>query len=172
MAKSLVVYFSRRGQNYWNGSIKELARGNTETVAEMIAEAVGADLFEVERTEPYPENYDACTREAQLEAHEKARPALVKYLDSIDAYDTIFVGYPNWWGTMPMPVFAFLERYDFTGKRVAPFCTHEGSGMGASEKDIARLCAGAKVEKGLPIHGGSVASAEPLIRSWLESVSK
>ncbi|EFF67212.1 hypothetical protein HMPREF7545_0152 [Selenomonas noxia ATCC 43541] len=172
MAKSLIVYFSRKGQNYSNGSIKSLAKGNTEAVAEMIAAAVGGDLFEVERTEPYPENYDACTREAQREAQEKARPALVKYLDSIDAYDTIFVGYPNWWGTMPMPVFSFLERYDFTGKRVAPFCTHEGSGLGKSEKDVRTTCAGAEVGKGLAVKGSQAAESAASVTRWAKAAAE
>lgn len=171
MAKSLIVYFSRKGQNYSNGSIKSLAKGNTEAVAEMIAAAVGGDLFEVERTEPYPENYDACTREAHREAQEKARPALVKYLDSIDSYDTIFIGYPNWWGTMPMPVFAFLERYDFTGKRVAPFCTHEGSGLGRSEKDVRAVCAGAEAVKGLAIKGSEAAASEASVTRWAKAAT-
>lgn len=166
MAKSLIIYFSRKGQNYWNGSIKDLAKGNTEIVAEMIAEAVDGDLFEVERAEAYAENYDACTREAQAEAQAKARPGLVRYIETIDDYDTIFVGYPNWWGTMPMPLFTFLERYDFTGKRVAPFCTHEGSGLGRSEKDVRALCAGADVVKGLAVQGSAAAEEASAVTKW------
>ena len=166
MAKSLVIYFSHRGENYWNGSIKNLVKGNTEIVAEMIAEAVHADLFEVERAKPYPLSYDACTKEAQEEARAKARPELVYGLESIDEYDTIFIGYPNWWGTMPMPMFAQLERLNFTGKRVAPFCTHEGSGLGKSEKDVRTVCAGAEVVKGLAIKGAEAAESAQYVIPW------
>ena len=135
----------------------------------MIEEAVDGDLFEVERVEAYAEDYDACTREAQAEAREKVRPALVRYLDSIADYDTIFVGYPNWWGTMPMPVFALLERYDFTGKRVALFCTHEGSGLGKSEKDVRAVCTGAEVVKGLVIKGSQAAESGAAVTKWAKA---
>lgn len=166
MAKNLVIYFSRKGENYWNGSIKNLAKGNTEIVAEQIAAAVDADLFEVERAESYPVSYDACTKEARNEARMKARPELVNDLERIDEYDTIFVGYPNWWGTMPMPMFAQLEKLDFTGKRVAPFCTHEGSGLGKSEKDVRAVCAGAEVVKGLAVKGTEAAASAQRAANW------
>lgn len=91
---------------------------------------------------------------------DNARPGLTDHLDSLASYDVIFVGYPNWWGTMPMPVFTFLEEYDFVGKTIIPFCTHEGSGLGKSEKDIARLCSKAKVLKGLAVHGSYVNDAK------------
>ena len=96
----------------------------------------------------------------------KARPELVNDLESIDEYDTIFVGYPNWWGTMPMPMFAQLEKLDFTGKRVAPFCTHEGSGLGKSEKDVRVVCAGAEVVKGLAIKGTEAAASAQRVANW------
>jgi len=88
-------------------------------------------------------------------------------VDGMDEYDVVFLGYPNWWGTMPMPVFTFLEAYDFTGKTIVPFCTHGGSGMGHSEGDIKKLCPAAKIAKGLAIHGGSVQKAESAISDWL-----
>jgi flavodoxin len=88
----------------------------------------------------------------------------------MESYDVIYLGYPNWWGTFPMAVFTFLEAYDFSGKTIIPFCTHEGSGMGGSERDIKKLCPGARVEKGLPIKGGSVQGAEKEISSWLQKL--
>lgn len=94
------MYYSRKGENYWNGSVKNLKKGNTEIVAEMIADMIGGDLFEVDTIKPYAADYYACIDEAKVELREKARPELKGYMDSLDGYDTIFVGYPNWWGTM------------------------------------------------------------------------
>ena len=163
---NLIVYYSRKGQNYWNGSIVDLAKGNTERVAEFIRKAVGGDLFEIETVKEYSKDYMACTEEAKAELRENARPELKKYPDSIDAYDTIFVGYPNWWGTMPMCVYTFLEHYDLTGKKVAPFCTNEGSGMGSSERELKKICPGAQVVSGLSIHGAEAAKYETKVASW------
>ena len=167
MSKPLIVYYSRRGENYWNGAIKNLAKGNTEIVAEMISDATGGDLFQVDTVKPYALDYHACTEEARAELREGARPALKRYLDSLDGYDVIFVGYPNWWGTMPMAMFTFLEHYDLTGKRILPFCTNEGSGMGHSERDLERICRGATVERGLSIHGAEAVNARGRVESWL-----
>jgi flavodoxin len=86
-------------------------------------------------------------------------------------YDVIFLGYPNWWGTMPMPVYTFLESYDFSGKTIVPFCTHEGSGMGHSEKDIAKTCPKASVLKGIAIHGTNASSADSNVSSWINGLS-
>ncbi|MGN0814640.1 MAG: flavodoxin [Candidatus Coproplasma sp.] len=163
---NLIVYYSRKGQNYWNGSIKNLAKGNTEIVAGFIQKAVGGDLFEVETVKPYAEDYYACIDQAQKELRANARPELKSYLESLDGYDNIFVGYPNWWGTMPMALFTFLERYDLTGKRIIPFCTNEGSGMGSSERDLKRICAGAEIVKGLPVHGAEAAASEKQVSEW------
>lgn len=170
--KALIAYFSRAHENYVSGTLKELEVGNTEAAAGIIRKLTGADIFRIDPVRAYAADYNTCIEEARADRRRNARPALKEYPESLDGYDVIYLGYPNYWGTMPMAVFTFLEHFDFKGKAIRPFCTHEGSGMGASEKDIARLCAGAKVEKGLPIHGGSVASAEPLIRSWIESLSK
>lgn len=163
----LVVYFSRKGNNYVNGAIRNLSVGNTEVAAGMIAEITGVDQFEIEPLVPYSNDYNECINEAQADLRRGARPDLKNYLDSIDKYDTIYLGYPNYWGTMPMHVFTFLEKYDFTGKTIKPFCTHEGSGMGGSEKDIKKYCPGATVEKGLSIHGADVNSAKKAIEKWI-----
>ena len=96
-AKNLIIYYSRKGENYWNGSIRNIAKGNTEIVAEFIQKAVGADLFEVDTLKPYSTDYTTCTQEAQQELRTGARPELKKYLDSIDDYDNIFVCGPCWW---------------------------------------------------------------------------
>ncbi len=163
---NLIVYYSRKGQNYWNGSIKNLKKGNTEIVAEFIRKAVGGDLFEVDTVKPYSQDYYACIDEAQKELRADARPELKAYPESLDGYDIIFVGYPNWWGTMPMAMFTLLEKYDLKGKKIVPFCTNEGSGMGSSERDLKRICVGAEVVKGLPIHGAEAMQSEKMVTEW------
>ena len=101
------------------------------------------------------------------EKKSNARPELASHVINMDQYDTIFLGYPNWWGTFPMAVFTFLEEYNFTEKSIWPFCTHEGSGLGTSERDIKRICPTAKVVNGLAIRGGSVNGSENALRRWL-----
>lgn len=170
MSKTLIVYYSRKGENYVNGSVRSLAKGNTEVVAEMIADMTGGDLFEIDTVKPYAADYTACTEEALEELKSNARPELKAYPDSLDGYDTIFVGYPNWWGTMPMAMFTFLEHYDLTGKRILPFCTNEGSGMGSSERDLKKVCKGAKVENGLSIHGAKAANSRGKVEAWVRKL--
>ena len=166
--KILIVYFSRAGNNYVGAGIVNLPVGNTEVAARIIAGYTGGGLFKIDPVEKYSEDYTACTEEAQKELRANARPALTKYPDSIDGNEIIILGYPNWWGTMPMPVWTFLERYDFSEKTIYPFCTHEGSGMGRSESDIKKLCEGATIEKGLAIRGGSINGAKQEIEHWLK----
>lgn len=165
MAKILIAYFSRKGQNYVNGKIKNLAKGHTERVAEFIQQAVGGDLFEIQTVRDYPADYTQCTEAAKEELRSKARPELKAYPDSLGGYDTGFLGYPNWWGTMPMVCYTFLESYDFTGKTIIPFCTNEGSGMGSSERFIKKLCPTATVLNGTPIHGAEAANADHEVQS-------
>ena len=166
-AKSLVAYFSRGGKNYVSGAITDLAVGNTEVVTRMIQKATGSDSFRIEAVNPYPKEYHQTIDVAQKEQRANARPELTAHVGNMDAYDVIFLGYPNWWDTMPMAVGTFLESHDFSGKTILPFCTHEGSGMGHSERDIRRLCPRAKVLKGLPIKGSTVQKAEKAIAAWL-----
>ena len=117
--------------------------------------------------QPYAKGYNQCIAQAQEDQKRDARPELKAYPESIDAYDTIYLGFPNYWSTMPMAVFTFLEHFDFSGKIIKPFCTHEGSGMGRSEKDIKRLCPNAKVEKGLAIYGSSVSRSRKDFEKWI-----
>ncbi|HVN77024.1 MAG TPA: flavodoxin [Thermoanaerobaculaceae bacterium] len=165
--KSLIAYFSRKGNNYVGGKIVNLATGNTELAAQMIQELTGGDLFRIDTVKTYPSDYEETTDVARQELRQNARPELTGRLDNMRDYDVVFLGYPNWWGTMPMAVYTFLEAYDFSGKTIVPFCTHEGSGMGHSESDVRKLCPGATVRKGLAITGGSVARAGNQIAAWL-----
>lgn len=170
MNRTLIVYYSRTGENYWNGSIRNLVKGNTEIVAEMIAELTGGDLFEVDTVKKYPADYDSCIDEAKEELRNGDRPEVRTYIDNIDDYDTIFVGYPNWWGTMPMVMFTFLEHYDLSGKTIIPFCTNEGGGMGGSEKDLKKICKGADVKTGLSVHGAEAAQSRLKVESWIQKM--
>ena len=167
MSKKLVVYFSHKGENYSKGKIVNLKKGNTEIAAEMISSIIDADIFEIIADKKYPIKYDDCIEIAKKELRENSKIKLKQDID-IKEYDTIFVGYPNWWG--PMPVWSFLEGKDFTDKKILPFCTHEGSGLGKSESDIKKLTSGAEVLKGLAINGSEVNSSEEKIREWLEEV--
>jgi flavodoxin len=164
--KILVVFFSHTGQNYSNGRIVELKKGNTAVVADMISELTVANTFEIRSVKEYPFNYSACTTEAKDELRANLHPGLAEDID-ISSYDVIFLGYPNWWGTMPMPVWTFLEKHNFTGKTILPFCTHEGSGMGNSESDIRKLATGAEIKNGLAIHGSSASNAEDNVKNWI-----
>lgn len=167
MAKELIVFYSRADENYVSGQIRTLKVGNTEIVADKIRKLTGADLFRLEQAKPYSKNYNECIAQAQEDQRRDARPELTAYPKSLDDYDVIYLGYPNYWSTMPMAVFTFLEHFDFTGKVIKPFCTHEGSGMGSSVKDIRRLCPGAKVEEGLAIQGGSAEREKEEIEKWI-----
>lgn len=168
MSAILVAFYSRADENYVKGQIKTLKTGNTEVAAGIIAKLTGADIFKMEQVQPYAKDYNACIAQAQSDQKRDARPKLKTYPDSLEKYDVIYLGYPNYWNTMPMAVFTFLERFDFSGKEIRPFCTHEGSGMGNSVKDIKRLCPDADISQGLAIHGGSVERSEEEIKRWLK----
>ena len=168
--KSLIAYYSRKGSNYVGGRVVNLPVGNTEVAACMIRDLTGGDTFRIDTIKAYPVDYVETTQVAQRELQQNARPELSGHVDKMDEYDVVFLGYPNWWGTMPMAVFTFLDAYDFSGKTIIPFCTHEGSGMGHSEGDIKELCANAKVLKGLSILGRSVHGARRDIAAWLRKL--
>ncbi len=168
MSKNLIIYYSRKGENYFNGSIRNLPKGNTEICAEFIKKTVGGDIFEVETVKEYSENYHTCTEEAKAEINENSRPELKKYMENIDGYDNIFICGPCWWGTYPMAVFSLLERLDFNGKKVFPLMTHEGSGLGNSVRDLRKICVGAEIETGLAVHGADAAKSEKAIEKWAE----
>lgn len=153
--KILVAFFSRTGENYAVGHIEQ---GNTHIVAEMISAATVGTLFRIEPATPYPADYRTCTEMAQRKKRSKARPALVGDI-AAEEYDVIFLGYPNWWGDLPMCVYTFLEQHDWQGKVVIPFCTHEGSGLSDTENRLRAACRGASVLNGLAMRG-SVAQNE------------
>ena len=170
MARNLIIYYSRKGENYWNGSVRNIEKGNTEIVAEYIQNAVGGDLFEVETVKTYAQDYFECAAETKSELQSNARPELKKYLDSIDGYDNVFVCGPCWWGTFPMAIFTQLERLNWTGKKVMAVMTHEGSGLGNCESDLQKTCVGATFGRGLSVHGAEASRAEHGVAAWAKSV--
>ncbi|MBO5144611.1 MAG: flavodoxin [Lachnospiraceae bacterium] len=167
MSKGLIAFYSRADENYVSGQIKTLKTGNTEIAAGIIKELTGADLFRIEQEQPYSKDYNECIEQARADQRANARPKLKAYPEKLDEYDIIYLGFPNYWNTMPMAVFAFLEQFDFTGKTIKPFCTHEGSGMGSSVRDIQKLCPSANVEKGLAVRGGNVSQSKQEIKQWI-----
>ena len=154
---SLTAYFSHSG--------------NTRVVANQIHETTGGEIFEIVPVDPYPQEYNAVVEQARKELDQDYMPPLKMKVENMDSYDLVFIGYPNWWGTIPRPVAAFLLEYDFSGKTIAPFCTHEGSGLGRSVADIEKLCPGATVLGGLAVRGSSVKRSQENVNNWLhESV--
>ena len=162
--KTLITYFSRAGQNYVNGAITNIAKGNNEVLVEKLKKLLpDADLFKMEPKTPYSNDYMQCIEEAKQDLQNNARPELKIDLNSIDDYNTIYLIYPIYWGTFPMHVFTFLESFDFSGKTIIPIATHEGSGLGSSESDLRKLVKNAKIEKGTAITGGRVNSADVIL---------
>ena len=167
MTKTLIAYFSRADENYFGGAMRYVKVGNTEIVVNGMKELIDADTFKIEMKNPYSPVYMTCIEEAKKDLRAKARPELVSLPESIDEYDTVVLAYPNYWGTMPMAVFTFLETFDFSGRTILPLCTNEGSGMGNSERDIKRVCPGADVKKGLSITGSAAADSKNKVKTWL-----
>lgn len=165
--KKLVVFYSRADENYFGGSLKYVSIGNTEKIAKKIAEFTGSDLFKLEQKYPYAKDYNTCIKEAKKDLQANARPELKSLPENFDQYDEIYLGYPNYWQTMPMAVYTFLEKFDFTGKTIHPFCSHEGSGLSTTVKDIANVAKGAKVSEGLAILGSLADNCDELIEGWL-----
>ena len=169
--KILVAYFSRVGNEYGVGNVQ---KGNTAIIAEIIAKKTGADLFELKPVKSYPVDYDECTKIASREKASKARPELVGTVENFSQYDTIFVGYPIWYGDAPMAVYTFLESYDFGGKNIVPFCTHGGSGLSSTDQQFALVCPSAKILQGFEIRG-TVAQknfdeSEKKVSAWLSKI--
>lgn len=154
--KILVAYFSHSG--------------NTREIANQIHESTGGDIFEIQTVDPYPGDYDKVVEIAKQEQKSAYRPALKTKVETMDSYNTVFIGYPNWWGTIPMAVFTFLEGYDFSGKTIVPFCTHEGSLLGRSVTDIAKLCPQSTLLEGLAVRGKDVKKAQNKVSEWLREI--
>jgi flavodoxin len=155
-AKALVIYYSRTG--------------NTREIARLIHEKIGGDMVEIQTVEPYPDDYNAVTKQAKRELQSGYRPALKTKVEKIGAYDIVFVGSPNWWSTIAAPVKTFLSGYDLSGKTLAPFITHAGSGLGRSVTDIAALCPHSTILDGLAVWGENATTAQNEVSAWLNKL--
>lgn len=167
----LVAYFSRADENYNVGTID---KGNTQIVAEFITSEVGADSFHIETVTPYPADYDECCDVAKQEQADKARPEIQGGVENMEQYDIVFLGYPIWWGDMPMAVYAFMDTYDLSDKVVIPFNTHEGSGESGTYSAIANYIPDAQVLDGVPIQGKTAqefnSDTQQSVREWLDGL--
>ena len=163
--KQIIIYFSRADENYGVGYIE---KGNTEVVAEYIRDVTGADMFKVERKNPYAKDYETCTKEAQEEQQNDERPELVNTLDSIDQYEVVYIGAPVYWGLLPQPMVTQIEKLNWNGKTVRVFTTHEGSGLASIPSQVKKLCVGANVlDDALAIRGSHVNSARERVEEWI-----
>ena len=152
----LVLYFSMSG--------------NTEAVANIIHDEVGGDIIKLETVQTYPEDYNDLVDYAQEEQSDNARPELSTTIENMNQYDTIFLGYPNWWGDMPMPIYTFLDNYDLSGKTIAPFITHGGSGLSGTPENIQEEEPNATVTEGLAVYGDNARNSQSDVREWLSSI--
>ena len=168
----LIAFYSRAGENYFGGAYRRIAVGNTEKAAQMLSALTGGALLKIEQAQPYSDDYKTCVAQAKRDWQTGARPELLHLPENLDTYDEIYLGYPNYCGTMPMAVYTFLEHYDLTGKTIHPFCTHEGSDLSHTVQDIQKTAPGAKVTKGLAIHGSSVDGAKATLENWVREVRK
>lgn len=151
----LIAYFS------WSG--------NTQGIAEEIQRQTGADLFEIQLVEPYSTDYNTVLDQAQRDQNEQARPELSTHVENMEQYDTIILGYPNWWASIPMPIASFLEEYDFSGKTILPFCSHGGGGLGQSQTAIAKLVPDANLAEGLAINYSGGSDMPDDVSAWLDA---
>ncbi|MNB93082.1 flavodoxin [compost metagenome] len=179
--KTLIAYFSRVGTSSLGEGVDAVTSaslrigdegwiGNTEVVVDMVQNVVDGDEFQIITLEPYPGDYEETTDLALEEQKAGVRPELATHVENMDEYDVIFLGYPNWWGTIPMPVYTFLEEYDFSGKTIIPFITRDGSRLGRSVNDIRELAPGATILEGLAVHGNRVEDAKDEVGEWLQEM--
>ena len=169
MAKVLTAFFSMTGETYANGDIVNLDKGYTQIAAEYINEAIGGDLFHIEQVREYSSDHFQMIEEAKAELQGDARPELKRYPESIEAYDTIILAFPNWWNTLPMPVVTFLTSLDFNGKKVIPFNTSGGGGFGNSVAAIRKYAPGSTVTDGMTVPGTQVEENKKKIQAWVKA---
>lgn len=166
MRKSIVIYFSRADENYFDGEMKYIDKGNTEIIAEYIKDLTGADLFKVEPLNPYSEKYMECIEEAKVRTREHNAP-IKESIKDISQYEIIYIGSPIYWGGMPEEMFTALKPLDFKGKIIKPFTTHEGSGLSGVPRQLDEICLGATILDGLAIMGSQVNNSKAKVEEWI-----
>ena len=171
MNKTCIIYYSRADENYFSGRIQNITMGNTEQVVHMIKKRVDADSFKVQQVTPYSKNYHQCIEEAMADLKSDKEIALVEDID-LTPYETIIIGYPIYWDTLPQALRVFLKHHDVAGKKIYAFSTHEGSGLGRSINDLKALCPDSEIKGTLAIKGSEAGSNSPkveqLIKEWLK----
>lgn len=175
--KALVVYFSvpeTDGVDASSGASRLISNGkvmgNTQYIASVISEATGSDLFEIKTVHTYPGSHKALIDAAKVEIDNNARPKLATHIKNLKDYDIVFVGFPNWWYDMPMPLYSFFDEYDFSGKTIIPFCTHGGSRFSDAIKTIRELEPKASVLDGYAIPRDRVSDSKPNVLNWLKKI--
>ena len=166
-SKAIVIFFSHAGENYSVGNIEV---GNTKIVADYITEVTGADQFEVVAVKSYDMTYNKLIDVAKKEQQAGEKPAFKGKIDNLADYDIVFVGTPIWWGTFPQVMFTFFDKYDLSGKKVYPFSTHEGSGLGSIVRDLRRIYPKADIQKGFSIYGHDVRTGKDKVTKWLAGI--
>lgn len=151
--KILIAYFSHSG--------------NTSEIANQIHKSIESNIFEIQSVSPYPSEYNEVVEQAKQELQSGYFPELKTEVEGMESYEVVFIGYPNWWGTIPRPIAAFLSKYDFSGKIIVPFCTHGGSGLARSVTDITKLCPQSTILEGLAVLSRDVKNAQNEISNWL-----
>ncbi|MFQ7291905.1 MAG: flavodoxin [Monoglobales bacterium] len=164
----LIAYFSRAGENWQVGYVE---KGNTAVIAEYIESMVDADVFEIQAVDSYPESYDETLTRVNRERDNNERPQFVGEIQNIDQYDIVFLGYPIWYGGLPMILYTFLEKYDMSGKTIIPFSTHGGSGWGSTLSELGELCPDAELIEGFSTAGTNARSAQADVEEWLEGLA-
>lgn len=184
-SKVLVAYFSRAENIGGAPSVDAVSSasinirdgeviGNMQAMAEVIKDLTGGDLFSIQTEKTYSQNYRQSTNEAREELNSNARPALVTHVENMDQYEVIYIGFPNWWGTIPTAVSSFLEEYDLEGKTIIPFCSHEGSGFGNGVSAISELCPKSTILDGYAVRGSraTAAGTKDEIAAWLQEIGQ
>ncbi len=171
---SIVIYFSRAGSNWVKDGVGHLDVGNTKLLAKYIQKKTGCDIFKIETTKQYPDDYYQATEVAKEELQNGFRPKLIKYPDNLEKYDKIYLGHPIWWSTFPTAVFTLLENCNLDGKMIIPFCTHEGSRIANSDRDLRQICGNAKIKSYFETRGymcqeiDTNANLQNKINTWIE----
>jgi flavodoxin len=163
----LLAYFSRAGENYYYGGRRNLDVGNTERLAQMIADLTEVDVHRIDAADPYPDDYDATVARNVAEQNDNARPSMADPLDSIEAYSTVLLASPIWNVRAPMIMSTFTDAYDFTGKTVLPVVTYAVSGLAGVDRDYATACPGARIGEGLAVRGEEVTQQRSQLATWL-----
>lgn len=171
MTKTLIAYFSHAGQGWTHGHVGHLEVGNTEVIAKKLQNMIeDSDLFFIDTKKEYPKDHMEKVAVAKKEFEEDTRPELTDSVENMEDYDNIILAFPNWWTTMPMALFTFLESYDLSGKKIAPLITYGGSGFSNSLNDIKRLAPNSEIIRGLAIFGDDVNESDDVLEDWVETI--